>query len=45
MRYIDAFCHFSPKRYFDALIELPAGQKDIGKASAGFPRSTSSTCG
>ncbi len=29
MRYIDAFCHFSPKRYFDALIESPAGQKDI----------------
>ena len=31
MRYIDAFCHFSPKRYFDALVESPAGQKDIGK--------------
>ena len=31
MRYIDAFNHFSPKRYFDALLESPAGQKDIGK--------------
>src|SRR4029078_9292803 len=37
MRYIDAFCHFSPKRYFDALIESPAGQKDIGKRVRGIP--------
>ena len=37
MRYIDAFNHFSPKRYFDALIESPAGQKDIGKRVRGIP--------
>src|SRR5215475_16233551 len=37
MRYIDAFCHFSPKRYFDALVESPAGQKDIGKRVRGIP--------
>ena len=37
MRYLDAFCHFSPKRYFDALIESPAGQKDIGKRVRGIP--------
>src|ERR1044071_439049 len=37
MRYIDAFCHFSPKRYFDALLESPAGQKDIGKRVRGIP--------
>ena len=37
MRYIDAFNHFSPKRYFDALLESPAGQKDIGKRVRGIP--------
>jgi predicted TIM-barrel fold metal-dependent hydrolase len=37
MRYIDAFNHFSPKRYFDALVESPAGQKDIGKRVRGIP--------
>ena len=37
MRYIDAFCHFSPKRYFDALVESPSGQKDIGKRVRGIP--------
>ena len=37
MRYIDAFNHFNPKRYFDALLELPAGQKDIGKRVRGIP--------
>src|SRR5258708_12467790 len=37
MRYIDAFCHFSPPRYFDALVESPAGQKDIGKRVRGIP--------
>ncbi len=37
MRYIDAFCHFSPKRFFDALLESPAGQKDIGKRVRGIP--------
>src|SRR5215475_13658990 len=37
MRYIDAFNHFNPKRYFDALLESPAGQKDIGKRVRGIP--------
>jgi aminocarboxymuconate-semialdehyde decarboxylase len=37
MRYIDAFNHFSPKRYFDALVDSPAGQKDIGKRVRGIP--------
>ena len=37
MRYIDAFNHFSPKRYFDALLESPVGQKDIGKRVRGIP--------
>ena len=37
MRYIDAFNHFFPKRYFDALIETPAAQKDIGKRVRGIP--------
>ena len=37
MRYIDAFNHFFPKRYFDALVESPAGQKDIGKRVRGIP--------
>jgi aminocarboxymuconate-semialdehyde decarboxylase len=37
MRYIDAFNHFNPKRYFDALLESLAGQKDIGKRVRGIP--------
>ena len=37
MRYIDAFNHFSPKRYFDALLESPHGQKDLGKRVRGIP--------
>ena len=37
MRYIDAFNHFNPKRYFDAVLESPAGQKDIGKRVRGIP--------
>lgn len=37
MRYIDAFNHFFPKPYFDALVETPAGQKDIGKRVRGIP--------
>ena len=31
MRTIDAFNHFFPKRYYDALLETPAGSKDLGK--------------
>lgn len=37
MRYIDAFNHFSPKRYFDALLDSPAGRKDLGKRVRGIP--------
>src|SRR3954452_21186328 len=37
VRYIDAFNHFFPKRYFDALLESPSGVKDIGKRVRGIP--------
>jgi predicted TIM-barrel fold metal-dependent hydrolase len=37
MRYIDAFNHFFPRNFFDALVETPAGQKDIGKRVRGIP--------
>src|SRR6202046_4689764 len=37
MRYIDAFNHFFPKRYYDALLETPAGAKDLGKRVRGIP--------
>jgi uncharacterized protein len=37
MRYIDAFNHFFPKRYYDPLLETPAGQKDLGKRVRGIP--------
>ena len=37
MRYIDAFNHFFPKRYYEALLETPAGAKDIGKRVRGIP--------
>ncbi len=37
MQYIDAFCHFFPKRYYEALLETPAGKKDIGKRVQGIP--------
>ena len=37
MRYIDAFNHFFPKRYYDALLETPAGTKDLGKRVRGIP--------
>jgi aminocarboxymuconate-semialdehyde decarboxylase len=37
VRYIDAFNHFFPKRYYDALLETPAGQKDLGKRVRGIP--------
>ena len=37
MRYIDAFNHFFPKPFFDALVETPAGQKDLGKRVRGIP--------
>jgi aminocarboxymuconate-semialdehyde decarboxylase len=37
MRYIDAFNHFFPKRYYEALLETPAGAKDLGKRVRGIP--------
>ena len=37
MRKIDAFNHFFPKRYYEALLETPAGQKDLGKRVRGIP--------
>ena len=37
MRYIDAFNHFFPQRFFDWMIETPAGQKDLGKRMMGIP--------
>ena len=37
MYYIDAFNHFFPKRYYDALLETPAGTKDLGKRVRGIP--------
>jgi uncharacterized protein len=37
MRYIDAFNHFFPRRYFDALVETPAGKADMGKRVRGIP--------
>lgn len=37
MRMIDAFNHFFPKRYYDALLETPAGKKDLGKRVRQIP--------
>jgi predicted TIM-barrel fold metal-dependent hydrolase len=37
MRTIDAFNHFFPKRYYEALLETPAGAKDLGKRVRGIP--------
>ena len=37
MRYIDAFNHFNPPRYHEALLASPVGQKDIGKRVRGIP--------
>jgi aminocarboxymuconate-semialdehyde decarboxylase len=37
MRAIDAFNHFFPKRYYDALLQTPAGAKDLGKRVRGIP--------
>ena len=37
MRYIDAYNHFFPKRYYDAFLETPAGAKDLGKRVQGIP--------
>jgi predicted TIM-barrel fold metal-dependent hydrolase len=37
VRYIDAYNHFFPKRYYEALLDTPAGQKDLGKRVRGIP--------
>ena len=37
MRYIDAFNHFFPKRFFAGLLETPAAVKDMGKRVRGIP--------
>ncbi len=37
MRYIDAFNHFFPKRFFAGVLETPAAQKDLGKRIRGIP--------
>jgi predicted TIM-barrel fold metal-dependent hydrolase len=37
MKFIDAFNHFFPKRYYDAMLETPAGTKDLGKRVRGIP--------
>src|SRR5689334_2658700 len=37
MRYIDAFNHFFPQRFFAGLLETPASQKDMGKRIRGIP--------
>src|SRR5215468_4852765 len=37
MRYIDAFNHFFPARFFAGLVETPAAQKDMGKRVRGIP--------
>jgi uncharacterized protein len=37
VRYIDAYNHFFPKRYYEALLETPAGARDLGKRVQGIP--------
>ena len=37
MRYIDAFNHFFPERFFAGVLETPAAQKDMGKRIRGIP--------
>src|SRR5712691_2606391 len=37
VRYIDAFNHFFPKRFFEGVLETPAAQKDMGKRIRGIP--------
>src|SRR5437870_3408724 len=36
MRYIDAFNHFFPPKFFAGLLETPAAQKDMGKRVRGI---------
>src|SRR5687768_10684742 len=37
MRYIDAFNHFFPKRFFEMLLRTPAASKDMGKRITSIP--------
>jgi predicted TIM-barrel fold metal-dependent hydrolase len=37
MRYVDAFNHFFPKKYFEKMLEVAGDQKDIGKRVRGVP--------
>jgi len=37
VRYIDAFNHFFPRRFFAGVLETPAAQKDMGKRIRGIP--------
>ena len=37
MQYIDAYNHFFPRKYYDALLDTPAGTKDLGKRVRGIP--------
>ena len=45
MRYIDAFNHFNPKRYYDALLDLPSGRRTSASGCAASRRFGTSTCG
>jgi predicted TIM-barrel fold metal-dependent hydrolase len=37
MRYVDAFNHFFPKKYFEKMLEVAGDHKDIGKRVRGVP--------
>jgi aminocarboxymuconate-semialdehyde decarboxylase len=37
MRYIDAFNHFFPKRFFEGFLQTKAAAKDMGKRVRGIP--------
>jgi uncharacterized protein len=37
VRYIDAFNHFFPQRFFAGVLETPAAQRDMGKRIRGIP--------
>jgi len=37
MRYIDAFNHFFPRRFYELMLGSPAGRKDLGKRMQGIP--------
>ena len=37
MRYIDAFTHFFPGKFFTKLLQTPSGAKDVVKITAEIP--------